>query len=286
MVKRARPDEADIARTDFAETAVVPAARVPEDASLAYSQYAIDADAATGTDATQRKTLTYLIESIGGHLEQRVREAYNATGYDAVFAVCDERQSVLVYNKLYGKTISVPIQNSVEREELHLFSAFHPRHIRKRFDPTAFIYAVPYGGLKDCGPVSAAEPTKRIGVVRPLVACRASMDVIYGAKSDFGWISLMYENKGPDDPYPTGIVAFEGWLFKMTEERVRDNRTGKWYNHKTAVDHDDLAYYGTRIQAMVDHAASLAPTIAAAMAPTSPAAAGLGEEDAEMASAT
>lgn len=275
-----RPAESDVARDQFVAGQTTSTAVVPASEPAPTTQYAIDADAATGTDVTQRKTNTYLIDSIGGHLEHRVRQARASTDYTAVFSVCDERQSVLVYNKLYGMSITVPVKDSVEREEMHLFSAFHPHRIRKRFDPATFVYAVPFGGLKDCGPVNSEEPTQRLGALLPLVACSATMDLIYGAKSDFGWITLMYENKGPDDPNPTGIVAFEGWLFKMVEERVRDNRTNKWYTLKKAVDHDDLVYYGSRIQMMVDHAATLAPTVAASMATAAPA---VGEgDDAEM----
>ena len=245
--------------------------RRPRNASEVERALGVDADALIGTQEQLHKTNTYILEEIGGRLGQRVREARASRTEDPIFDVCDERRSILIYNKLYGVEIDVPVKKSRERENMHLFSTFQPHLFTRRLDPTQYVYEWTYGGLKDCGP-DPRDSSKRAYALRPLVIDKRTQDVYGKAGSDFGWLSLLYENKNdtgewnPEervDPYPTGIVALEGWLFKMKERTFTSKSGRKTYTIKEAVDHDNLDVIAARMTAMIEHGRSLVGTVPA-----------------------
>lgn len=213
----------------------------------------IDGDALIGTDKQFGTSNTQILDVLGGQMLVWSRQATN-TEAAPVFGACDTTKSILLFNKLYGQSITVPVKQGKEGETewFHLFSAFYSRVRRERLDPTKFVYSPPYGGLKE-----VPDPQKQGSttlVPRPLVMCSNTLDVMVFASSDWGWRALLYENKGSDDPNPTGIVALEAWLFRLEDHEVQSQRTGKKHIVKQAVDMDDMEEYGRRFQAMVEFA--------------------------------
>jgi len=76
--------------------------------------------------------------------------------------------------------------------------------------------------------------------------CKLTQDLMHTAGSDFGWRALIYLNKGADDPWPTGIVALEAWLFKLVN-REYTNAKGERKTTKDGVDEDDVDEVARRV---------------------------------------
>jgi len=211
-------------------------------ASVPMTSFALDGDVAGGSARSMTKTNAYLLESIGGRNRQYMSAAVASEDERPVFGVCDELQTFMMFNKLYGQEIVWRGDDGAEKS-LPLFSAFHPRQHRVRLRQEDFIYQPTFGG-------------KRVAQLRPLLMCRRTVDVLAHAGSDFGWRSLLYVNKGDDDSYPSGIVAMEGWLFERVEREVKSPTTGKTYVMEDGVDMDDLDEYARRITAVTQYAAT------------------------------
>jgi hypothetical protein len=226
------------------------------DADATTDSAPLDGDAMAGLSDHMKETDTYLLESIGGDMARYVRHAVAATTEQPCFGVNDAYGSFLIFNKLYGQSVVVPVRSSAtgETESFHLFSTFHTSKHVGLLDPVNFIYEPTYGGLTDMG-VDPKRAPEHLFMPRPLLMCRRTQDVIAHAGSDFGWRSLLYENKGEDDPYPTGIVALEGWLFELAETEVM-GPSGKAHSMKVGVDCTDLDEYKRRLDAIVEYAKS------------------------------
>jgi len=193
------------------------------------------------------RSATYELESIGGSFERYIAAAVASRDEQPVFGVCDELQSFLVFNKLYGQSVSIPVRNSPMREECQLISAYHSRQHARRLAADKFLYEPLYGGVTDCG-VAPGQPAdgEHAFAPRPAVMCKLTQDLMHTAGSDFGWRALMYLNKGADDPWPTGIVALEAWLFKLVD-RQYTNAKGERKTTKDGVDEDDVDEVARRI---------------------------------------
>jgi len=217
---------------------------------------ALDGDVAIGTEHLMHKTCTYALDALGGALERYVVAATRSTSDEPAIGVCDEWSTVLLINKMYGESVLVPVKNSTVVEPLHLFSMFECRQRTKLLDPEQFVYQPQYGGLTDVG----AEPldaSKRVYEPRPLAMCRRTADVMARAGSEWGWRALLYESSGPDDRFPTGIVAIEGFLFELVDAQHSNARTGKTYQVKDARDVDDVDVVAQRVGQLVAVAQSM-----------------------------
>jgi len=220
------------------------------------TSYALDGDVAGGTAKSMSKSNTYIIEAIGGRILQYMSAAVASRDDRPVFGVCDELNSFLVFNKLYGQEIvwrDAGAGADDAPKSLPLFSTFHSRQHRTRLERDDFIYRPTFGGYAEDA-VDPLDASKRVPQLRPLLMCRRTCDVLAHAGSDFGWRSLLYVNKGDGDPYPTGVVAMEAWLFTMVEREVTSPTTGKTHVLKDGVDTDDLDEYSRRITAIVNYA--------------------------------
>jgi len=217
----------------------------------------LDADHLIGTDKSLERSATYEIETIGGNMRAYIGAAMVSETEMPVIGCCDEYNSILIMNKLYGQQTIIPVRNRPDApESIHLFSAFHPRVHRTRLDGHNFIYEPLYGGVTDCGP-DPTDANERVYAPRPAAMCRLTQDLQFFGGRDFGWRALMYVNKGADDPYPTGIVALEGWLFTIVDAEVIDESTGKLVHTKDAVDIIDMDEYVRRIQIILDRSADI-----------------------------
>lgn len=166
-----------------------------------------DGDAIAGIkQETNEKTTTYELETLDGLLAILLHKA--VTGDTAVLYACDENTSLLIMNKCYGMKLDIPVKsNPGKTETLHVFSAIlqkpkSRRQLKHSFHAKELVYLPTFGGI-----VTTAD-----GIVpKPCITDIFTRNIISDA--DLGWRSLLYTNKGPDDPFPTGIVAFEGWKF-------------------------------------------------------------------------
>jgi len=200
------------------------------------------------------RSSTYEIESIGGRMRDYISAAKASNDERPVFGVCDELNSFLIFNKLYRQEITIPVKKTKKREQIYLISAFFPDQRRERFQSDKFQYEPMYGGVTDCGPrPGGTDDSDRLFAPRPAAMCKLTHDLMFTAGSDFGWRALLYRNKGPDDPFPTGIVALEGWLFKLVDVERPDPK-GKMRVVKESVDQDDLHEYARRIQGIINRA--------------------------------
>jgi len=251
--------------------------------------FALDADTLADEMNHLHTSSTYVLESMGGSLAAWAAQAaanddmtviFGTWHYpgDADAAEEDDRDagnSVLVFNKLYGVSVDVPVRKSDVREQMHMFSAFFPRLRRERLDAREWLHEPLYGGVTDRG--ENQEPRY---VPRPAIMDRLTQNLMYEASSDFGWRALMYESRGDADPYPTGIVALEGFLFKRVAHRYT-TASGKQIDSFRAADEDNLETYAERVRQIVEHSKSLvAERREASSAPvTAQAAKSVGEID-------
>jgi hypothetical protein len=107
-----------------------------------------------------------------------------------------------------------------------------------------------YGGLTDLG--IDAKPLRFIP--RPALFDTTTQTLMSEASSDFGWRALLYENTNPEtDPYPTGIVALEGFLFKRVAYK-HQSKTGRIVDAIRAEDEDDLQKYAARVRQLMNRA--------------------------------
>ena len=240
------------------------------DPAEARTMLGLDADVLAGTDKMANRTATYELETLvpGTSMYAYMAHAVSATRtHAATVGVCDEYNSVLIMNKLYGQNIDVPILENRSRqsrrrrlalkaavdsgriEQMHLFSAFYSREHLHHLDPTKWIYEPQYGGVTDCGlPDGCSDlDAEHVYAPRPAIMCKKTQDLMYDAGRDFGWRSLLYINKGDGDPLPTGIVALEGWLFQIVEKTIIDENTGEAVASLDATDVEDIEETARRI---------------------------------------
>ena len=77
------------------------------------------------------------------------------------------------------------------------------------------------------------------------------------ASSDFGWRALYYENSGDaQDPYPTGLVAIEAFLFKRVPY-THTSKAGRRVKAFRAEDEDDIEAYAARVRTLLERAPTL-----------------------------
>jgi len=221
--------------------------------------FGLDADALTGEVNHLQTSATYFLEKMGGHLSAWSAQAAMSSTMSVVFGSWhypgqedageeDDRtagNSVMIFNKLYGVTVDVPVRKSDVREQMHIFSAFFPRLRRERLDAREWLHEPLYGGLTDRG--ENEEPRY---VPRPAVMDRMTQNLMFEGSSDFGWRALFYENQGHGDPYPTGIVALEGFLFKRVPHTYTSDK-GKQIDGFRPVDETDLVAYAERVERMI-----------------------------------
>lgn len=193
-----------------------------------------------------RRSLTYELEAIGGQMKDDLGRAVASTDEMPVVRVSDEYNSLLVYNKLYGQTADFPVKNTQQREELPMVSAFQPRLHKERLANDWYSFQDLYGGVIDCGPESDEMDAEHQFAMRPAYVCSLTRQIIETAGGEWGWRSLMYINKGPDDPFPTGVVALEAWLFKL-KKTIETTKKGNVRERVEGVDEDDLDEIARRI---------------------------------------
>lgn len=219
----------------------------------------VNADRVGNTEDAQNTTNAYVLESIGGQMLEYIKGAAASSTEEPVIGVCDALNTVLIYNKLYGQEI-IWQDEQQQQQTLPLFSTFFTRLRRQRFSVDDFVYKPTFGGYSEKTMPHPKDASKQLSQLRPLLVCQRTANVLQNAGSDFGWRSLLYINQGDDDPYPTGIVALEAWLFDMNESDFISEKTGKTYKKREGVDCADLDKYAVRIQAIVDYARTLVGT--------------------------
>jgi len=151
------------------------------------------------------------LDALSGFLLHLTKLAVH--GSAPVTYACAETRSFLVMNKCYGQWFDVPVEKQKAPESFPLFSAFMEkpasrRDLKKRFHASELVFMPPYGGTV---PVT--------GAVRPCIMDERTVAVL-GA-SNMGWRALVYTNRGEGDPHPSGVVAMEGWKFRVAKESAK-----------------------------------------------------------------
>lgn len=182
-------------------------------------------DAIAGISAAG-KTTTYELEKLGGTMLDLLKMAVN--GNLPILCDSEPTESLLIMNKCYGTDLVIPVKDQPNvTETLHVFSMFlqkpkSRRQLKRKFHAKSMVYLPSYGGIIETPDGIALKP------------CIVDIDTReIMCKSDMGWRSLLYVNQGPDDPFPTGIVAIEGWKFVIhgTEtEATIDERKRAFYS--------------------------------------------------------
>ena len=178
---------------------------------------ALDGDEEAGySPEIMAKTVTYELETLGGRMLQLCRAATQHK--DPVAEVCDATESLLVFNKCYGHALDIPVRNGAGVETLHLFSAVLPPpasadDLCKRFPADWLVYMPTYGGT--------TVSNDGTPIPKPCIMDPTTRDIMMGS-GGMGWRTLLYQNQGPDDPLPTGIVAAEGWHFCTPEKGTKN----------------------------------------------------------------
>jgi hypothetical protein len=264
MGKRRRPETSD------ERAALVPADKRParsrdDDDDDEEKKQPVTRTKAVEVDDPSMTTNTVVIDKIDGALYRYMWEATHRESQEPVLGVCDELSSTLVFNKMYGQSVAMnvaesknpyavptPVADSRRRESYHLFSAFHPHRRTTRLQPEDFGFAITYGGLNPDG------------TMRPLLMCERTRQLIERA-TNFGWRALMYIGDGSRSDFPTGIVALEGWPFNIVKKPYTHKETGRVYDLDDYVECTDMVEYKTRVERILEHAATLAQQIPVSM---------------------
>lgn len=136
-------------------------------------------------------------------------DATPIVGYDPTL------KTFALYNKHYGAAVSMRVKATTDAEFMFRFSAFYPSTRTANFSVAEWWAEPSYGGLRFCGTADVGD--EKLYVARPLLMCTRSR-LVRMADRGFGWRSLLYENKGADDPFPTGIVALEAFVYRRNDD--------------------------------------------------------------------